>query len=215
MKTLKYVKPGKPNHILVTLKREDKLLVIQTIDHRHGKSDRFLASAFEMERLIVDFSPAYQVTDFDIGNILRVLSVNDDELLFRIYWLDTPNTYGDLKGVMQQFTLSPDILQRALTGEHIRILCRVDQDRRSRVTLMLGAQKVVSRLNKHERRALCKFLRNAFQWGRDAVVLCSDGEKDFFFRTTEGLTGGVILHRHTYFNPKGEDVGAVVYSLHT
>lgn len=216
MKILKNITPMYPNAILVTLTLDDDLLSIQTTDHSHGKSARFVTCA-ELFQSFAEGTGTW-VCDNDLHNFLKAYQMDREHLYFDVSWLrETSCCLGTLEGWHQSFVLPVSALRRALTGEKVRcLLLDRNGDTRCPIRFSPSGHEVIRGLTKRERRALSKALSRNFQWRFDAVELTQDlGRKDFFFRSAYGITGGFILSSRTITGRDGQEHEALSYNVHT
>ena len=219
MKTLNNTKPTQPmypNAILVTLILSGGLLSIQTTDRDHGRSQRFLAQAHLLQKLVDGALASH--CDNDLHNFLKVFTLDREHLCFHIWWLrETGSRLGTLEGCHQSFVLPTETLRRALAGEEVRcMLLDRNGDTRCPISLAPSGHEVVKGLNKRERRALAKALSRSFRWRFDAVELMKDWErKSFFFRSSHSINGGFILSSCMVTGRDGKEHEALSYSVHT
>ena len=88
----------------------------------------------------------------------------------------------------------------------------------ARLRFMGSAQRMIGKicLDKREKRALCKALRDNFHWrDSDYVTLSADFGRDFYFTDDCGMRGGLCRHESTVRGKDGKAYTAVKYSIHT
>ena len=205
-----------PNAILISLCLNNQFLSIQTTDHLHGKSVRFLAHRFDLLKLLD--GKVSQVCDTDLRNMMRCYIFNKKNVFFDMTFLrETDYARGTLAGYHQTFVIPCDSLRHALEGESMKImLLNREGETRCPITFAESGHAVIARLNKRERRALSKALALSFRWRDDEVYMSRDWyDRDFFFRSAHSISGGFLLSSRMIVGKDGREHEELRYSVHT
>lgn len=195
-------------NILVKIREEgDNLISLQTYDRANGKSMRFLICRDKLVKH--DFSEG-DFYDSDCGNILRMyFTPHTYRLTFEILWISDLGE-GEVHGRKQYFSFDPGlgVLNAMQEGMNRNYLYIRNKGRNNySVTFAESAMRNVGeiRKNRKDHRAFLKAMARCFQWPDTHTTVYADGH-DFYFRTNDGLCGGLIRHEHA---------GKVMYSIHT
>ena len=193
------------NSLLLKLGFDGDFFSFSTYSRAHGHHGRFLVSpdvlklAMESDKTIIDK---------DIGSFIEMRTQLIDGrgvLSIRFTWLNA-FADGSVHGV-QQSAKTPLYLIRYIlrTGEAVTFLyqepvaqAKIDASRAGETI-----RHIIS--DKRKRRALCKALRDSFQWVDDTVNLYNDYGDSFYFTTESGFPadGGLVLFENTYDGHKG------------
>ena len=203
--------------ILVTMRLSGEFLMLWTTDKTHSRSQHFLINAARL-RDWLDNPDGNSLIDCDLNNYLALHRFSPDKVTMRFTWLTLHDSHGDrLHGYQQTLIMPIDKLNKALIGFRVKALIDSDVIRQCPVSFSESGQKLIRKIcaDKKEKRALCKALRDNFNW-RDGgeVYMVADWQRDFYF-TTEGLNGGLCRHESVVRGKDGKAYTAVKYSLHT
>lgn len=198
--------------ILLTVYRNRNCVVLETYSRKHGKRGRFYVNHDNLYAWIVKVSGDF--FDTDCGNILRIrYDAETRELYFDIYWL-SEGLNGGLSGVHQTFTVDGDKFVWGMEStEPVRILCK----ERVAPTTFIWHDSARQNLrwiaqDKLYRRALCKaFGNDVLRWPGETIQMYADGGRDFYFRASSGIDGGLICSHGTTRN----GYQRLKYSTHT
>lgn len=203
-------------NILVKLENYDQYLRIKPYDRKHGGKWGLLVNKDKLSKHINDgFRCEYIERDaFDLITITRY----GGNFQIRIDWI-SPTAGSNFTGYTQMFDVPEKSIKLILLGwiKSEKILCNTSR----RPTRVINhADRTIQKIreNKYKRRALCKALRDNFNYNGDTVHLYSDGES-FYFEDYSGdnrmMNGGLILHQYNARNRAGDHFPAFRYSVHT
>ncbi len=203
--------------ILVSFRLCGEFLSIFTVDHTHGRSQRFLVNAPKLRQWLKanDGSVFY---DRDLCNFLEFYRFNATKLTVRFTWLTLHDSHGHkLHGYQQTMILPDEEIRHALHGFRTKVLVDPELIPQSKLSFSESAQAQIRKIcrDPKAKRALCKALRDNFHW-RDAEEVCLVGDwgMDFYF-TTDGLNGGLCRHDSVVRGKDGKAYDCVKYALHT
>ena len=126
----------------------------------------------------------------------------------KLYMKKLSNTFADgaVHGIQQSAKIPVHLVQHVLvTRQPVKYLyqepaaqARIDASR---------AGKTIRQIltSPRKRRALCKAMRDSFQWANETVNLFNDFGDSFYFTTESGFpsNGGLVLFENTYDGHKG------------
>ena len=130
-----------------------------------------------------------------------------------MYWLNSTGA-DQLAGHQESFELPAELLFAAIGGNPgIRITNRsVIQ---CPITIRPSAQRMIKDLNKLERRALSKALRDNWHWSHaEPINLYADWNDSFYF-DSETICGGLCRHTDTITGKDGNPHQRIKYTVHT
>ena len=199
--------------IIVTLSCNDPLVSLQTYDPKHGWSQRFYLTKQALCSQLDNAESS--VTECDLLNVCNVASINNG-IRFRVYWLQG---YDELHGYQQTFTAPFEVIRALLDGHHVRYLSYSSTYRaKANIYLTSTAQKAIAKANKLKRHALCKFLRDNFDYGRDEKLVVQEDtwiHGFYFFSAVSRYEGGIVPHETEVIGKDGKQYQKLYYCLHT
>ncbi len=158
------------------------------------------------------------LVDSDIDNHIHVYRTNSDTLLFKVYYLRNEKSDGTCEGLIERFTIKvTDLLKVLVCGETVRkVVYKREESRHAKVELSFNAQRAIGKMNRIERRAVAKALRDHF-WSspgqKSEVFLTTDF--DGFFFTDDRISGGLIRDARPVYGSDGYVHTGISYSVHT
>ena len=200
------------NHsVLVSLAPDGNFISLTTLSRRYRCSPRFLMS-IELAKSFLDGTNPI-LYDADLNNFLSVYYIDADRLLFRVYWLN--NTGSDqLAGHQESFELPAEMLFAAIGGKPGKRITNRSAFQ-SPITIRPSAQRMIKDLNKLERRALSKALRDNWHWSHtEPINLYADWNDSFYF-DSETICGGLCRHADTVVGSDGKPHLRIRYTMHT
>ncbi len=193
------------NSLLLKLGFDGDFFSFSTYSRAHGHHGRFLVSP---DALNLAMETDKTVFDKDIGSFIEIRTQLIDGrgvLSVRFTWLNA-FADGSVHGVQQSAKMPLYLIRHILrTGETVKFLyqepvaqAKIDSSRAGETI-----RHIIS--DKRKRRALCKALRDSFQWVDDTVHLFCDFGDSFYFTTESGFpsNGGLVLFENTYDGHKG------------
>ena len=195
--------------MLVSFQPDGNFITLTTVSRRYGKSQRFLLLREALFAFINFDAPV--LYDADLNSFLRGYYISGDTVTFRITWL-TGSEF--VSGRVETFDLPVSVLKAVLQEQAVKHL--VDQSvMQCRIILKPSAQRLIRQLNRLERRALSKALRDNFHWSREeTITLYEEWNNNFYFQT-ETICGGLCQHTDTIIGKDGKPRQRVRYSVHT
>lgn len=190
---------------LIKVYRSGNCVVMQTYSRNLGKSDRFLIDAEALCNWCCD---GWRTTfrDSDCGNHMAAY-VYRDEICFTFDWLSEYSD-GTLRGKRQRVKLPAEDFFAASECEKTVYLLSGNRPETGRVIFTDRAQKEIGAMDRQTRRALSKAMRRgALQYPNTTTTIYADGKNDFFFKTDDGMCGGLVRHEGSR--------NAVTYGVHT
>ena len=193
------------NSLLLKLGFDGDFFSFSTYSRAHGHHGRFLVSP-DVLKLAMETDKT--VFDKDCSSFIEMRTLRSggcDHLSVRFTWLNT-FADGSVHGIQQSAKIPVHLVQHVLiTRQPVKYLyhepaaqAKIDASR---------AGKTIRRIinNKQKRRALCKALRDSFQWVDDTVHLFCDFGDSFYFTTESGFpgNGGLVLFENTIDGFKG------------
>ncbi len=200
------------NAILVTLEPDDPFIRLTTIDRQHGKSSSFLLDADKITQLLTFKTDS--LLDNDLLSFARMYLLNPDLAVLRVTWIRDSSADNTVTGYRQTLVLPTAKLLAVLDGETVLVLS--DELPLAPVSLTDTAQRMILGLHSaHQKRALCKALRDSFQWHTaEHITLFADWGDDFGF-SSDILYGGLCLHTASVTGRNGRTYEKLTYSVHT
>ena len=193
------------NSLLVKMGFDGDFFTFTTYSRVHGHHGRFLVSP-DVLKLAMESDKT--VFDKDIGSFIEMRTQHSGGryvLSVRFAWLNT-FADGSVHGIQQSAKLPVHLVQHVLvTRQPVKYLyhepvaqAKIDSSRAGETI-----RHIIS--DKRKRRALCKALRDSFQWVDDTVHLFCDFGDSFYFTTESGFpsNGGLVLFENTYDGHKG------------
>ena len=195
----------KMTSLLLKLSFDGDFFSFSTYSRDHGHHGRFLVSpdvlklAMESDKTIIDK---------DIGSFVEIRTQHSGGryvLNVRFTWLNI-FADGSVHGVQQSAKIPLYLIRYILrTGETIKFLYQ-EPVAQARIDLSRAGETIRHIISdKRKRRALCKALRDSFQWVDDTVHLFCDFGDSFYFTTESGFpsNGGLVLFENTIDGFKG------------
>ena len=197
--------------VLVSLIPDSNFVTLTTTSRQYHRNPRFLMS-IELARSFLDGTNPI-LNDADLNNFLSVYYVDAETLLFRVYWLQ--NIGGDrFAGHQESFELPAEMLSAAINGNPARNITNKNVSQ-CPVTVKPSAQRMIRSLNKLERRALAKALRDNWHWSHaEPIDLYADWNDSFYFDSAT-ICGGLVHHTDTITGKDGNPRKRIRYSIHT
>ena len=193
------------NSLLLKLGFDGDFFSFSTYSRAHGHHGRFLVSpdvlklAMESDKTIIDK---------DISSFIETRTQHSGGryvLNVRFTWLNI-FADGSVHGVQQSAKIPLYLIRYILrTGETIKFLYQ-EPVAQARIDLSRAGETIRHIIgDKRKRRALCKAMRNCFQWADETVSLYSDFNDNFYFTTESGFPsdGGLVLFENTIDGFKG------------
>lgn len=204
------------NSMLVTItaaNMDEHCLSFKTYDPVSGSNGTFLIDAEWFARWFMEDAREHSYMDEDCGNIVKVTLVGKGQYLWRVWWMGGYDE--ECSGFIRSFVLSErEMRDIFIPGTVLRKTAQfrsASENPTAKLVFTGSAMKNIGNLKPPEKTALKKFLRRAFRWYNPGIVtVCADGNKDFFFRESGGMCGGIILHKRHYFGGDG-----LSYEMHT
>lgn len=199
--------------ILVNLCLSGDFVEIQTFSVEYGRSHRFLLLRCKLES-VFSGRESY-VLDTDLASFIR-LTRTGSGICFHITWVSRSWNSNAISGHEDMFTLPDANIEDLLAGKKIQRAIRIDQPQgKATIRFTEGAMHKVGRMSKSIRRALSKALRDNFNYGSDATVhVYGDFGHDLYF-DSDGLCGGLVLHKGVLTGRDGREYQKSRYEIHT
>ncbi len=197
--------------VLVSLVPDGNFIGLTTISRCYRRSPRFLMSIDLTKSFLDGTNPI--LYDSDLNNFLSVYYVDAETLLFRVYWLQ--NTGADqLAGHQESFELPAEMLSAAVSGNPGKRITNRSVFQ-CPITIRPSAQRMIHDLNKLERRALSKALRDNWHWSHaEPINLYADWNDSFYF-DSETICGGLCQHTDTIIGKDRNPHQRIKYTVHT
>ena len=193
------------DNTMVKISRHGTCIEISTYSRRFGKHGRFMIVA---DTLLEYFNGGRKrhFFDTDCGNILE-MSFHDGKCIMEFTWLSSWGN-GHVEGVRECVVVPrAEMVDFMCYSEHDRKMLSGAQMEDGKVEFTKSAMRNIRNLNKRQRRAFCKAMaRGALCWPDTETRVWADGPRDFYFRTNDGMCGGLILHDYD---------GKARYGVHT
>lgn len=193
------------DNTMVKISRHGTCIEISTYSRRFGKHGRFMIVA---DTLLEYFNGRRKrhFFDTDCGNILE-MSFRDGKCIMEFTWLSSWGN-GHVEGVRECVVVPrAEMVDFMRYSNHDRKMLSDEQMEDGKVEFTESAMRNIRNLNKRQRRAFCKAMaRGALCWPDTETRVWADGPRDFYFRTNDGMCGGLILHDYD---------GKARYGVHT
>ena len=197
--------------VLVSLIPDGSFIVLTTTSRRYGKSRRFLMS-IELAKSFLDGTNPV-LYDSDLNNFLSVYYVDANTLLFRVFWLQNTGT-DQLSGHQESFELPAGMLFEAINGNPGKCITNKPAAQ-CPIIVNPSAQNMIRDMNKPERRALSKALRDNWHWSHaETINLYKDWNSSFCF-VSDTISGGLCRHVDMITGRDGKPRERIRYSVHT
>ena len=200
-----------PDAILVTLSLSEPFVSLQTYGEKHGKSQRFYLSKQSL------LNAESSITEMDLLNVCTVSHV-DNSIRFQMLWLHG-NYNDDICGYRQSFAVPADKVARVLSGETVRFLSYMPiHPEKAAIFFTKTAHRAIAKADKLKRRAICKFLRDNFNYSRSEHLVVQEDSwvhGFYFFSTVSNYEGGIVLHDTVVRGKDGKPYRKVYFGLHT
>ena len=201
-------------HAIVTIESTDIFVTLKTYDALHGSSMRMYIDANKLYHWI-DSEAQSAYIDHDCGSFTILRRMSKEIISVRLTWLNAIGD-GNVTGYTQEFDLQTDDVMAVLLAEdRVRTLVSLDSKLcQAQITITNGAHRQIKTLDKHQRRALSKAMRDSFKWKNSSLCLYADWGNDFSF-VDQRLNGGLCLH-NTHVPGKDKKLHSKLsYQVHT
>lgn len=194
------------NRTMVKLYRSENCVVLTTYSRKLGKHGRFYILLRKLEDWVADGGPGI-FYDSDCGNTLK-LRWQDNMLMAEIDWL-SEWADGSLHGVRQRIDLPAEEFMAAAECEQtVALLNLHERTKDGTIHFSPAAMSAVGRMDAKTRRAFSKAMRRgSLRWPNTHTEVYHDGGLDFYFKTNDGMCGGLIRHEGSR--------DSVYYGVHT
>ena len=201
-------------HAIVTIESTGSFVTLKTYDAQHGNSMRMYIDANKLYRWI-DIEAQSAFVDHDCGSFTILRRINKETIAVRLTWLNAIGG-GNVTGYTQEFDLrTDDLMAVLLTEDRVRTLVSLDsKPRQAQITITNGAHRQIRALDKHQRRALSKAMRDSFRWKNSSLCLYADWGNDFSF-VEQKLSGGLCLHSSRVAGKDKKLHNKLCYQVHT
>ena len=201
-------------HAIVTIESTGSFVTLKTYDAQHGSSMRMYIDANKLYRW-TDSEAQSAFIDHDCGSFTILRRISKEIISVRLTWLHAIGG-GNVTGYMQEFDLhTDDLMAVLLTEDRVRKLVSLDgKPCRAQITITNGAHRQIRTLDKHQRRALSKAMRDSFKWKNSSLCLYADWGSDFSF-VEQKLSGGLCLHNTRVPGKDKKLHSKLVYRVHT
>lgn len=201
-------------HAIVTIESTGSFITLKTYDAQHGNSMRMYIESDTLYRWI-DCEAQTAFLDHDCGSFMILRRISKETISVRLTWLHAIGG-SNVKGYTQEFDLQADDLMAVLlTGDRVRTLVSLDdKPRQAQIMITNGAHRQIRALDKHQRRALSKAMRDSFKWKNSCLCLYADWGSDFSF-VEQKMSGGLCLHDTRVAGKDKQLHSKLYYSIHT
>ena len=201
-------------HAIVTIESTGNFVTLKTYDTLHGNSMRMYIDANKLYHWI-DSEAQSAYIDHDCGSFTILRRMSKETISVRLTWLHAIGG-GNVKGYTQEFDLlTDDLMAVLLTDDRVRTLVSLDdKPSQAQLTITNGAHRQIRALDKHQRRALSKALRDSFKWKNSCLCLYADWGSDFSF-VEQKLSGGLCLHNTRVAGKDKKLHSKLCYQVHT
>ena len=191
--------------LLIKLGFDGDFFTFSTYSRNHGHHGRFLVSP-DVLKLAMESDKT--VFDKDIGSFIEIRTQHSggrSVLSVQFTWL---NTFADgtIHGIQQSAKIPIHLVQHVLvTRQPVKYLYH-EPAAQARIDASRAGKTIRQILTcPRKRRALCKAMRDSFQWVDETVNLFNDFGDSFYFTTESGFpsNGGLVLFENTYDGHKG------------
>ena len=200
-------------HAIITIEANERFMTLRTLDALHGHSCRMFIDSDRLYRWL-DKPDTSSFMDYDCGSFV-IMHRRNDNVHAHQTWVQSDCHHG-IRGYTQDFDLvADDLLAVLVAGVRIRKLTELEGKRgQAEITITNGAQRQIRKLDKLQRRALSKALRDSFKWKDSHVCLYADWGNDFAF-VEQQMSGGLCLHETKVIGRDGKFHRKVCYQVHT
>ena len=195
------------NSTKITLTRDGNFISFSTFSRKLGKHGRFLVDFEKMRNWYESEAAEYHsFLDVDLSNVLQC-SFWKNRVCFKVKWLSVSGT-GNISGVEERFEIPADEIFEMLTHDGYKKTILYNPDiPAGTVQFTEAAQAIIGHMNTMQLTAFKRAMRlGALQWPETHTTVYADGKRDFFFRTNDGMCGGLIYSDYA---------GKPKYSVHT
>lgn len=201
-------------HAIITIESTGSFITLKTYDAQHGNSMRMYIDSDKLYHWIGSEALS-SFLDHDCGSFTIMHRVNKNTIEVHLTWLHSIG-YSNLSGYVQNFVLHADALMAVLlTGDRVRKLVALDdQPRQANITITNGAHRQIRALDKQQRRALSKAMRDSFKWKNSCLCLYADWGNDFSF-VEQKMSGGLCLHDTRISGKDRKPHNKLYYQVHT
>ena len=201
-------------HAIITIESTGSFITLKTYDAQHGNSMRMYIDSDKLYHWI-DSEALSSFLDHDCGSFTIMHRVNKNTIEVHLTWLHSIGC-DNVNGYVQNFVLHADTLMGVLlTGDSVRKLVALDdQPRQAKITITNGAHRQIRALNKQQRRALSKAMRDSFRWRDSYICLYADWGNDFAF-VEQKMSGGLCLHDTRISGKDRKPHSKLYYQVHT
>ena len=210
-------KEARDQNILLYLRSEGHSILLRTYARRTGKSSRFFIDGTKLNTWLNTQEESF--VDFDCGNILRIdYDAKHSGYRIHVWWLHGTNCNGGIAGKKQDFFVPDWVLHGFITDEWQKVLCKLNAEYvPPKFIWTESARKnlrAIAAIPSIRKAFLKAWARNTLNWPDTEITMYADSPaniRDFFFRTSDGICGGLIAHagKTAHNTPKWE------YSTHT
>ena len=201
-------------HAVITLTLSDNFVILQTLDALNGRSMRMYIDAGKLYRWI-DSDAQGAFIDYDCGSFTLIRRESCETVHVHQTWIQS-SIRNTVRGYTQDFTLAiDDLLAVLVAGIDIRQLVSLDgKPMQACITITDGVHRRIGRMNKLQRRALSKALRDGFRWKDSHICLYTDWNDDFAF-VEQRMSGGLCLHKTRVIGEDSKPHDKLSYQVHT
>ena len=202
------------HHAIVTIESTGSFVTVKTYDAQHGNSMRMYIDASKLYHWIDNEAQSAYI-DHDCGSFTILRRMSKEIISVRLTWLYAIGS-GNVTGYTQEFDLqTDDVMAVLLTEDRVRTLISLDsKPRQAQITITNGAHRQIKTLDKHQRRALSKAMRDSFRWKNSSLCLYADWGNDFSF-VEQKLSGGLCLHNTCVPGKDKKLHSKLCYQVHT
>ena len=201
-------------HAIITIESTGSFITLKTYDAQHGNSMRMYIDSDKLYHWI-DSEAQSSFLDHDCGSFTNMHRMSKERISVRLTWLHSIGN-GNVNGYIQRFELlADDLMAVLLTGDRVRKLTALDERiRQAQITITNGAHRQIRALNKQQRRALSKAMRDSFRWKDSHICLYADWGNDFAF-VEQKMSGGLCLHDTRISGKDRKPHSKLYYQVHT
>lgn len=202
------------HHAIVTIESTGSFVTLKTYDAQQGNSMRMYIDASKLYHWIDNEAQSAYI-DHDCGSFTILRRMSKEIISVRLTWLYAIGS-GNVTGYTQEFDLqTDDVMAVLLTEDRVRTLISLDsKPRQAQITITNGAHRQIRTLDKQQRRALSKAMRDSFKWKNSSLCLYADWGCDFSF-VEQKLSGGLCLHNTRVPGKDKKLHSKLSYQVHT
>ncbi len=206
------------NKALISLRPQvDGFVVLYCYDCALGRS--LMSFLINKESLLkVATGKSDSMVDSDIDNHIHVYrSPRGDVLRFTVYYVRNEKQNGTYDGVIEKFELNvKDLLKVLVCGNVlIKVVYKNQGSKHSRLELSFNAHRAIAKMDKIQRRAFSKAMRDYFYYGDSNVFLTTDFDNGFYFTQEDSFSGGLVRNVTTVLGKDKKKYTCYSYSIHT